>query len=79
MTRVDKMIYFDNAATTNITPRSVEIAVNNALKNFSANPGRSGHKLSMKTSEMVFDVREKVADFFVFQVFFRGHEQFADL
>lgn len=64
MTRVDKMIYFDNAATTNIKPRSVEIAVNNALKNFSANPGRSGHKLSMKTSEMVFDVRENVADFF---------------
>ena len=58
------MIYFDNAATTNIKPRSVEIAVNNALKNFSANPGRSGHKLSMKTSKMVFDVREKVADFF---------------
>lgn len=58
------MIYLDNAATTNIKPYSVQEAVNNALKNLSANPGRSGHKLSLKTSEMIFNVREKVADFF---------------
>lgn len=58
------MIYFDNAATTNVKPASVYFAVNNALKTLSANPGRSGHELSMKTSEMVFDTREKVASFF---------------
>ncbi|MGN0174116.1 MAG: aminotransferase class V-fold PLP-dependent enzyme [Acutalibacteraceae bacterium] len=58
------MIYFDNAATTNQKPQSVYFAVNRAMKNLSANPGRSGHDLSMKTSQMVFDVREKTANFF---------------
>ena len=58
------MIYFDNAATTNIKPQSVHYAVGNAIRQYSANPGRSGHKLSNKASQMVFDVREKVASFF---------------
>lgn len=62
--RADKMIYFDNAATTNIKPQSVYYAVNNALKMNSANPGRSGHELSVRASEKVFEVREKVASFF---------------
>ena len=58
------MIYFDNAATTGKKPESVIKAVNNALINFSANPGRSGHSASVKAAEAVFSVREKVADFF---------------
>lgn len=58
------MIYFDNAATTNIKPRTVYEAVNNALRNYSANPGRSGHNLSLKTSQMIFETREKIANFF---------------
>ena len=43
------MIYLDNAATTGKKPVNVIKAVNNALINFSANPGRSGHDLSLKT------------------------------
>lgn len=58
------MIYFDNAATTNIKPRGVYEAVNFALKHYSANPGRSGHKLSLKASQMIFETREKLANFF---------------
>lgn len=58
------MIYFDNAATTNIKPQSVYLAVNNAMRTKSANPGRSGHELSVKASELVFNVREKVSEFF---------------
>ena len=58
------MIYFDNAATTNIKPNCVCEATFKALKEFSANPGRSGHVLSMKTSQMIYDTRVKVASFF---------------
>ena len=41
------MIYFDNAATSGYKPPEVIDAVNYAMKNLSANPGRSGHKLSV--------------------------------
>lgn len=58
------MIYFDNAATTGHKPQSVINAVNYALKNMCANPGRSGHFLSEKAAIMVFDARQKISDFF---------------
>ena len=58
------MIYFDNAATGAIKPASVIRAVQTALENYSANPGRSGHTLSVKTAEKIFNCREKIANFF---------------
>ena len=58
------MIYFDNAATTGKKPTSVISAVNNALIKYSANPGRSGHTLSVSAAEAVYGVRQKISDFF---------------
>lgn len=58
------MIYFDNAATTAKKPQEVITAVINSFKNYSANPGRSGYKLSSRTSDAVFRVRQKTSDFF---------------
>ena len=58
------MIYFDNAATSGKKPQSVINAVNFALNNLSANPGRSGHDLSSKTADAVYNVRKKIAEFF---------------
>lgn len=58
------MVYFDNAATTYPKPHSVISAMTGALIEYGANPGRAGHKLSMKTAEAVFAAREKCADFF---------------
>lgn len=58
------MIYFDNAATTGVKPQGVIKAVEKALVNYSANPGRSGHFAASKTAEEIFKIREKVADFF---------------
>lgn len=58
------MIYFDNAATTGKKPRQVIEAVNNSLKFYSANPGRSGHTLSQNVAQKVYEVRAKAADFF---------------
>lgn len=58
------MINFDNAATTGRKPAVVINAVNNAMYNFSANPGRGGHELSVKAGEAVYSAREKIAGFF---------------
>ncbi len=58
------MIYFDNAATSGHKPSMVINAVNYALKNLSANPGRSGHKAALDAADMVYKTRQKVADFF---------------
>lgn len=58
------MIYFDNAATTSPKPQNVIRSVNFAMGELSANPGRSGHRLSEKASNMVYSCRQKLADFF---------------
>ena len=58
------MIYFDNAATSGHKPQSVINAMNYALKNLSANPGRSGHKLSQNAAEVVYNTRKNLSDFF---------------
>lgn len=58
------MRYLDNAATTFPKPPQVMYVVNNCLKNYSANPGRAGHSLSLKAAEAVYKSRQKCADFF---------------
>ena len=60
----DKMLYFDNAATTFPKPFAVKKAVEEAFCSFGANPGRSGYKMGMETSRKVYETREKAADFF---------------
>lgn len=58
------MIYLDNSATTFPKPDSVTAAVNRAMREFGANPGRGGHKLAMRASEEIFKTRVKAAEFF---------------
>lgn len=58
------MIYLDNAATTGKKPMMVINAVETALKELSANPGRGGHSPSIKASEAIYKVRKQVADMF---------------
>lgn len=57
------MIYLDNSATTNIKPKVVIKNTITAIQKFSANPGRSGHSLSLKTAEKIFDIRCDVANY----------------
>lgn len=57
------MIYFDNAATGGFKPDGVISATCAALKTC-ANPGRSGHKLSLACAERVYEVRSALASFF---------------
>lgn len=58
------MINFDNAATTGKKPKTVLNAVSRALYEYSANPGRGGHALSLKAGEAVYAARDNIAGFF---------------
>ncbi len=58
------MIYFDNAATTYKKPPGVYRALMDFYKNAQANPGRSSHKLSVKASEKIYEVREKISSLY---------------
>ena len=57
------MIYFDNAATGGVKPEGVLSSVSSALK-LCANPGRSGHALSIACSERVHACRRALMEFF---------------
>lgn len=57
------MIYFDNAATGGFKPDGVVQATAAALK-AGANPGRSGHKLSLACAERVYACRKQLSEFF---------------
>lgn len=56
------MIYLDNSASSLIKPKSVQKAVMSALTEYTANPGRSGHKQALKTAMAVENVRSIVSN-----------------
>lgn len=58
------MIYLDNGATTFPKPVAVTSSVTGALNYFGANPGRGGHKMAIKASEIVYAARRKIAEMF---------------
>lgn len=58
------MIYLDNAATTWPKPPQVLTAAANAQRNFGANPGRSGHKMSIAAAEELYRCRKTAAELF---------------
>lgn len=55
------IIYFDNAATTYPKPQEVLESQNNFYKEIGGNPGRSGHRLSIKAGEIIEDTRDEIA------------------
>lgn len=58
------MIYLDHAATSWPKPPNVLHAMIAAMVEGGGNPGRSGHALSLRASEIIFDCREAVAQLF---------------
>lgn len=58
------MIYFDNAATSWPKPPEVIESMEKFLKEIGANPGRSGHKMSVEANKVVEDTRELLCKLF---------------
>lgn len=58
------MIYLDNGATSFPKPLSVRQNVDISLKKFSANPGRSGHSLSLRAAKEIFECRKRLKKLF---------------
>lgn len=57
-----KYIYFDNAATSFPKPECVIKRTSDFVRHCMANPGRSSHKLAMKSAEEIYSVRERVCN-----------------
>lgn len=55
------MIYFDSATTSWPKPREVWEAMEYCIKFAGANPGRSGHQMSVKAGRLVDEARELLA------------------
>lgn len=64
MTTTERIINFDNAATSFPKPRQVRAAVTSALERFGGNPSRGGHRLALAASSAVYEARCTAADFF---------------
>lgn len=58
------MIYLDNGATSFPKPLSVRQNIDISLKKFSANPGRSGHSLSLRAAKEIFECRKRLKELF---------------
>ncbi len=56
------MIYFDNAASGWPKPAEVLQAVMHYMEHVGANPGRSGHQLSVEAARIVYETREGLAE-----------------
>lgn len=57
-------IYFDHAATSWPKPPEVAEAIVRTLDSLTANAGRSGHRASLDSARLVFDVRQQLAELF---------------
>lgn len=58
------MIYLDNAATSYPKPVEVVRAVEEAMRVYGANPGRSGHNMSVNSAMCVYGARKALNRFF---------------
>ena len=58
------MVYFDNAATSFPKPDIVYDSIMKVMKEYGANPGRSGHKLALKLGREIYETRELIARLF---------------
>ena len=64
MTKGVSMIYLDNSSSTFQKPFCVKHSIKKTLNKYAANPGRSGHKLSLLAGEKVLEARMTLANHF---------------
>ena len=58
------MIYLDNPATSWPKPPQVKEAMNRFMEEIGANPGRSGHFLSIEAARIIYEAREALSVLF---------------
>lgn len=58
------MIYLDNAATSFPKPKIMVEAMSEHMLSWCGNPGRSGHIMSMRTAEAIYETRKTLAEIF---------------
>lgn len=58
------MIYLDNAATSWPKPSRVKEAMIKFIEEVGANPGRSGHLLSIEAARLIYETREALSNLF---------------
>ena len=60
----ERIVYFDNAATSWPKPPQMQAAMVDYLQRVGGSPGRSGHRLSIEASRILGDARDAVAELF---------------
>jgi cysteine desulfurase family protein len=58
------MIYLDNAATSFPKPEQVYREMDRCMREYGANPGRSGHKLALQAGRAIYNTRELLCRLF---------------
>ncbi len=56
------MIYFDHSATSFPKPKGMVEAMADCMLHYCGNPGRSGHRMSMKMGEEIYETRRSLAE-----------------
>ncbi len=58
------MIYLDNGATSYPKPEGMLRAMNECMRDYCGNPGRSGHLMSIRTGEEIYKARNELGKLF---------------
>lgn len=58
------MIYLDNGATSFPKPKGMLRAMYECMRDYCGNPGRSGHRMSIKTGEEIYKTRNQLGKLF---------------
>ena len=58
------MIYLDNAATSFPKPERVYVEMDKCMRQYGANPGRSGHRLALEAGRALYRTRERLCMLF---------------
>lgn len=59
--KASNRVYLDNAATSYPKPESVYQRIDYILRHIGGNPGRSGHRMALDASRIIFETRESAA------------------
>ena len=58
------MIYLDNGATSYPKPEGMLQAMTECIRDYCGNPGRSGHRMSIRTGEEIYKARKELGKLF---------------